>query len=320
MEESKMEMKPLGNSGIQVSAVGMGCMNFGMMCDQDTVNEIVAAAIDAGVNFFDVAYIYGGPHGKAETLLGKALGSRREDIVLATKFGAKLGGGGGAAEHGGSRDHIMDAVETSLKRLDTDYIDLYQHHFPDTGTPIEETLRALDELVKQGKVRAIGCSNYSGAQLSEAGRLAAAEDISAYVTAQNRYSLLFRGIEEDLVPVAESQQVGILPYFPLESGLLTGKYKRDQKAPADTRFGKWGGGGVFASEERYAIVEKLAEYGQSIDRSVLDIAIGWLAAQPYVASVIAGVTKPEQIRQNVAAASWRPTADDIAAIGAIASG
>jgi aryl-alcohol dehydrogenase-like predicted oxidoreductase len=320
MEESKMEMKPLGNSGIQVSAVGVGCMNFGMMCDQDTANEIVAAAIDSSVNFFDVAYIYGGPHGKAETLLGKALGSRREDIVLATKFGAKLGGGGGAAEHGGSRDHIMDAVETSLKRLDTDYIDLYQHHFPDTGTPIEETLRALDELVKQGKVRAIGCSNYSGTQLSEAGKLAAAENISAYVTAQNRYSLLFRGIEEDLVPVAESQQVGILPYFPLESGLLTGKYKPDQKAPADTRFGKWGGGGVFASEERYAIVEKLAEYGQRIDRSVLDIAIGWLAAQPHVASVIAGVTKPEQIRQNVAAASWRPTVDDIAAIGAIAPG
>jgi len=315
-----MEMKPLGHSGVRVSAVGMGCMNFGMMCDQATADEIVAAALDAGVNFFDVAYIYGGPHGKAETLLGNALGAHRKDIVLATKFGAKLGGGGGAAEHGGSREHIMDAVETSLQRLGTDYIDLYQHHFPDTGTPIDETLRALDDLVKQGKVRAIGCSNYTGAQLNEAGKVAAAENFSAYVTAQNRYSLLFRGIEEDLVPVAETQQIGILPYFPLESGLLTGKYKHDQKAPADTRFGKWGGGGVFASEERYAIVEKLAEYGRSIDRSVLDIAIGWLAAQPYVASVIAGVTKPEQIRQNVAAASWQPTPDDMAAIGRIASG
>jgi aryl-alcohol dehydrogenase-like predicted oxidoreductase len=313
-----MKMKPLGHSGIEVTAVGLGCMNFGMMCDQEATTAIVDAALDAGVNFFDVAAIYGGPHGKAETLLGTALGDRRKDIVLATKFGSKRGGGGGAAEGGGSRDHIMESVETSLSLLGTDYIDLYQQHFPDSGTPVEETLRALDDLVQQGKVRHIGCSNYSAAQLTEAGLVSDTNGLRSYVSAQNRYSLLFREIEAELVPVANQQNVGILPYFPLESGLLSGKYRREEKAPADTRFGKWGGGGVFASDERYAIVEALRAYGESIDRSVLDIAIGWLAAQPFVSSVIAGVTKPEQIRQNVAAASWELTADQIEKISEIA--
>jgi len=315
-----MQRKPLGNSGIEVSSVGLGCMNFGMMCDQDTTNEVVAAALDAGVNFFDVADIYGGPHGKAEALLGNALGARRGDIILATKFGAKQTGGGGAAAGGGSRDYIMQAVDDSLQRLGTDYIDLYQHHFPDPETPIEETLRALDELVRQGTVRTIGCSNYSGAMLAEAAGFSAGNDSAAFVSAQNRYSLLTRAIESDLVPVAEQHGVGILPYFPLESGLLTGKYRKDVKAPADTRFGKWGGGGIFASDDRYALVENLRAYGESIGHSVLDLAIGWLAAQVYVSSVIAGVTKPEQIRQNVAAASWQPSAADMAEIGRIATG
>jgi aryl-alcohol dehydrogenase-like predicted oxidoreductase len=313
-----MDMKALGNSGIEVSAVGLGCMNFGLMCDQAATDAIVAAAIDAGVNFFDVADIYGGPHGKAEELLGKALGARRQDIVLATKFGAKKTGGGGAAAGGGSREYVMQAVEASLRLLGTDCIDLYQHHFPDGETPVEETLRALDDLVQQGKVRAIGCSNYTGAMLTEAA--AAANDIgcATYVAAQNRYSLLTRDIERDLVPVAERHGVGILPYFPLESGLLTGKYRKGEKAAANTRFGKWGGGGVFASDERYDIVERLRDYGESLGRSVLDLAIGWLAAQPYVSSVIAGVTKPEQIVANVAAASWSPTTEQLAAIAAIA--
>jgi len=310
-----MKMKPLGNSGIEVSAVGLGCMNFGMMCDQAATDSIVSAAIDAGVNFFDAADIYGGKYGKAEILLGKALGNRRKDIVLATKFGAKHGGGGGATEGGGSAGYIMQAIESSLTQLGTDYIDLYQHHFPDTGTPIDETLRALEDLVQQGKVRAIGCSNYSGAQLAEAAGFALNNGSAAYVTAQNRYSLLYRDIETDLVPVAQRESIGILPYFPLESGLLTGKYKRGEKASADTRFGKWGGGGVFATDERYAIVEKIAAYGEEIGRSVLEIAIGWLAAQPYVSSVIAGVTKPEQIRQNVAAADWQPTPEQLETIG-----
>ena len=314
-----MKMKPMGNSGIEISSVGVGCMMFGGMCDQAATNEIVGTAMDLGVNFFDVAWIYGGEHGKSETLLGEALGSARKNVIVATKFGAKLGGGGGADAGGGSRDHIMRSVETSLTRLGTDYIDLYQQHFPDTGTPIDETLRALDDLVQQGKVRAIGCSNYSGAQLTQAGDVARTNNSAAYVTAQNRYSLLFRGIETDLVPVAEEQTVGILPYFPLESGLLTGKYKRGDKPAADTRFGKWGGGGAFASDQRYDTLEKLEALGQTIGHSVLDIAIGWLAAKPYVASVIAGVTKPEQIKQNVAAASWLPDADVMAEIEKIAS-
>ncbi len=314
-----MKMKPLGNSGIDVSSVGLGCMNFGMMCDQSTTDSIVSAAIEAGVNFFDAADIYGGQHGKAETLLGKALGDRRKDIILATKFGAKHGGGGGATEGGGSAGYIMQAIESSLTLLNTDYIDLYQHHFPDTGTPVDETLRALEDLVQQGKVRFIGCSNYSGAQLTEAAGFALGNDSTAYVTAQNRYSLLHRDIETDLVPVAQREGVGILPFFPLESGLLTGKYKRGEKAPSDTRFGKWGGGGIFATDDRFAIVEKIAAYGEEIGHSVLDIAIGWLAAQPFVSSVIAGVTKPEQIRQNVAAASWQPTPEQLEKIGRIAT-
>jgi aryl-alcohol dehydrogenase-like predicted oxidoreductase len=309
-----MEMKPLGASGLKVSSIGLGCMNFGLMCDQQATDAIVAAAFDAGINFFDVADIYGGPHGRAETLLGKALGPRRKEIILATKFGAKLGGRGGAAEGGGSRAYIMAAVERSLGLLGTDYVDLYQHHFPDTGTPLEETLRALEELIRQGKVRHIGCSNYTGEQLRRSAAIAEAAGSHRYVSAQNRYSLLTRSIEEDLVPVAQAQNVGIIPYFPLESGLLSGKYARGVKASPDTRFGKWGGGGVFVSEQRWTVVERLAGYGREIGRSVLDLAIGWLAAQPFVSTVIAGVTRPEQVGQNAAAAGWHPTAAELARI------
>ncbi len=314
-----MQMKTLGNSGIEVSSVGLGCMNFGMMSDQSVTDDVVAAALDAGVNFFDVADIYGGPHGKAEAMLAVALGDRRKDVIVATKFGAQRGGGGGAAEGGGSALFIMQAVESSLRLLNTDYIDLYQHHFPDTGTPIDETLRVLEDLVAQGKVRLIGCSNYTGAQLTAAADFSRGNASATFVTAQNRYSLLTRDIETDLVPVAQREGVGILPYFPLESGLLSGKYKRGEKAPADTRFGKWGGGGIFATDDRFAVVDRIAAYGDEIGHSVLDIAIGWLAAQPFVSSVIAGVTKPEQIRQNVAAAGWSPNAEQLEAIARIAA-
>jgi aryl-alcohol dehydrogenase-like predicted oxidoreductase len=313
-----MELKLLGHSGLKVSSVGLGCMNFGMMCDQAATDAIVDAAIAAGVNFFDTADIYGGPHGKSEALLGKALGARRKSVIVATKFGAKTGGRGGAAEKGGSRDYIMSAVEGSLQRLGTDYIDLYQHHFPDAGTPQEETLRALEDLLQQGKVRHIGCSNYSGAQLTEAGQLARAGGLHRYCTAQNWYSLLRRDIEKDLVPVAVATQVSVLPYFPLESGLLSGKYRKGVTPPADTRFGKWGGGGAFVSDQRWAVVEKLQAFGDSIGHTLLDLAIGWLAAQPHVASVIAGVTKPAQIAANVAAASWGPTPAQVETIGNIA--
>jgi aryl-alcohol dehydrogenase-like predicted oxidoreductase len=312
-----MMMKALGHSGLTVSAVGIGCMNFGAMCDQATTDAIVDAALESGINFFDVADIYG-PGGKSETMLGKALGARRSGVVLATKFGAKLGGRGGAAEGGGSRAYILQAVEQSLARLGTDHIDLYQHHFPDTGTPVEETLRALDDLVTQGKVRHVGCSNYSGEQLQAAAKAARAAGTHAFVSAQNRYSLLCRDIERDLVPIAQGHQVGVIPYFPLESGLLSGKYRQGEKPPPDTRFGKWGGGGGFVSEARWATVSRLQAYAEGIDRSLLDLAIGWLVAQPWVSSVIAGVTRPEQVRQNVAAASWPITPEQVAAIGELA--
>jgi aryl-alcohol dehydrogenase-like predicted oxidoreductase len=312
-----MDTKPLGHSGLRVASVGLGCMNFGAMCDQAATDAIVGTALDAGIDFFDVADIYGGPSGKAETLLGKALGPRRAGIVLATKFGAKLGGRGGAAERGGSRDYIVQALEQSLARLGTDYVDLYQHHFPDPGTPVEETLRALEDLVAAGKVRHIGCSNYSGEQLKAATIAAKAGHVKGYVSAQNRYSLLFRDIEKDLVPIAQAQQVGIIPYFPLESGLLSGKYRRGEKPPADTRFGKWGGGGVFVSDARWATVARLEAYAATIGRSLLDLAIGWLAAQPWVSSVIAGVTNPDQVRANVKAASWSPTPEQLAKIDEI---
>lgn len=314
-----MEMKNLGSSGIPVSVVGVGCMNFGLMCDQAATDAVVDAALDAGVNFFDVADIYGGPAAKAETMLGKALGMRRQQIILATKFGAKTVGGGGAAEGGGSRAYLLKAVEDSLQRLGTDYIDLYQHHFPDRGTPLAETLRALDELVRAGKVRHIGCSNYTGAMLADAARLAAREGLQPFVSAQNRYSLLTRDIEKELVPVCRANNVGVLPFFPLESGLLSGKYRKGEPLPPGSRFAKWRGGGIFASDAGYATVEKLNAYGQQVGRSVLDLAIGWLAAQPFVASVIAGVTRPEQIRQNVAAASWQPTPANLAEISRLAS-
>jgi len=319
-----MKLRNLGTSDLRISAVGVGCMNFGSMCDQAATDAIVATAFDLGVNFFDVADIYGGTMNRSEVMLGKALGARRSEAVIATKFGAKLGGGGGAAPGGGSADYILKAVEASLTALGTDYIDLYQHHFPDTGTPVEETLRALDALVHQGKVRHIGCSNYTGAQLTAAMDTSARLKLAPFVSAQNRYSLLTRDIEQELVPVCLANGVGILPYFPLESGLLSGKYQPGKPLPEGSRFAKWRGGGSFASEARYAIVGKLAAYGHSLDpgrgRTVLDLAIGWLAAQPGVTSVIAGVTRPEQLAQNVAAGSWEPGTEQLAAIGAIAAG
>ncbi len=314
-----MRLRNLGWSNLAISPIGVGCMNFGSMCDQAATDAIVSTAFDLGVNFFDVADIYGGAMNRSEAMLGKALGGRRHAAIVATKFGAKLGGGGGAAPGGGSADYITRAVEASLASLGTDYLDLYQHHFPDAGTPVEETLRALDNLVRQGKVRHIGCSNYTGAMLSAASEVANGLSLTPFVVAQNRYSLLTRDIETDLVPVCLTQGVGILPYFPLESGLLSGKYRKGKPLPEGSRFAKWRGGGSFASEARYEIVERLAVYGDARGRSVLDLAIGWLVAQPAVASVIAGVTRPEQLVQNVAAGSWEPAGEELAAISAIAA-
>lgn len=307
-----MKYKKLGKSDLEVSVVGLGCMMFGSMCDQQQTNDVVDVTIDEGINMFDVADIYGHPPGTAETMVGKALGNRRKDIVLATKFGAQSGGHGGSVEGGGTREYIMNAVERSLERLGTDYIDLYQYHFPEVATPIEETLQTLDVLVKQGKVRYIGCSNMDGAQLSEADSVASENNLSEFVSAQNWYSLLHRDIETDLLPVAEKISVGIIPYFPLESGLLTGKYRKGAEDPEGSRLAKWGG--AFKTDDKMDTVEAMREYGESIDRSVLELAMGRLTNRPAVATVIAGVTTPEQVRQNAAAGTWELTTDDIATL------
>lgn len=308
-----MKTKRLGNSDLDVSIVGVGCMMFGSMCDQDTTTAIINAAIEEGVNFFDTADIYG----KSEEFVGKALGNRRKDIILTTKFGAASGGRGGSVEGGGSREYIMAAIEKSLSALGTDYLDLYQYHFPDTTTPAEETLRALEDLVQQGKVRYIGCSNMNGAQLQEALDAAETASTSKYVSAQNWYSLLTRSIEADLLPVAEKANVSIIPYFPLESGLLTGKYRKGQDDPEGSRLAAWGG--AFKTDEKMDKVEALIAYAESIGQSMLDLAMGGLSNRPYVATVIAGVTTPEQVRRNVAAGNVELSPAQLTEIDAICS-
>ena len=312
-----MKTKQLGQSELEVSVVGLGCMMFGSMCDEATTASIVDAALDEGVNFFDTANIYGAPPGTSERFVGKALGGKRKDIVLTTKFGAQSGGHGGSVEGGGTRSYIMECVEESLTNLGTDYLDLYQYHFPDTDTPAEETLRALEDLMQQGKVRYIGCSNMTGAQLQEALTAAEKAGTSKYVSAQNWYSLLTRGIEEDLVPVARQAGISIIPYFPLESGLLTGKYRKGQDDPEGSRLAKWGG--AFKTDDKMDKVEALIGYAEEIGLSMLDLAMAGLTSRPFVASVIAGVTKPNQIRQNVAAGNVELTAEQIAEIDRICS-
>jgi aryl-alcohol dehydrogenase-like predicted oxidoreductase len=310
-----MKTKQLGNSDLEVSVVGVGCMMFGSMCDQDTTTAIINTALDEGVNFFDTADIYGSPPGTSEQYVGKALGSRRKDVILTTKFGAQSGGRGGSAEGGGTRDYIMSHIEQSLKDLSTDYLDLYQYHFPDVNTPAEETLRALEDLVQQGKVRYIGSSNMNGAQLKEALDAAESAGTSKYVSAQNWYSLLTRGIEDDLVPVCEANNVSIIPYFPLESGLLTGKYRKGQDDPEGSRLAAWGG--AFKTDDKMDKVEELISYAESIGRSMLDLAMAGLTNRPFVASVIAGTTKPEQMKSNCAAGNVELTDDQLAEIDRI---
>ncbi len=310
-----MKTKQLGDSDLQVSVVGLGCMMFGSMCDEAQSSAVIHAALDAGVNFFDTANIYGSPPGTSEQYVGKALGARRKDIILTTKFGAQSGGRGGSVAGGGTRDYIMTCVEQSLLNLGTDYLDLYQYHFPDSSTPAEETLRALEELVQQGKVRYIGCSNMNGTQLQEALDAADKAGTSRYVSAQNWYSLLTRSIETDLLPVASQANVSIIPYFPLESGLLTGKYRKGKEDPAGSRLAKWGG--AFKTDAKMDKVEQLISYAATIGRSMLDLAMAGLTNRPYIATVIAGVTKPEQIRENAAAGNVTLSQEQLAEIDRI---
>ncbi|WP_298110999.1 aldo/keto reductase [Bradyrhizobium sp.] len=307
-----MEIRNLGCSGLRVSAVGLGCNNFGQRTDLETSRKVIHRAIDLGITLFDTADIYA-DMGGSETVLGEVLGDRRKDIVLATKFSKPMSTDG--TKQGASRRYIMSAVEASLKRLKTDYIDLYQQHDYDALTPIEETLRALDDLIRQGKVRYIGNSNFPAWRVAEAEHVARAMNVSRFVSCQDEYSLVVRDIERDLLPCAQEYELGLLPFFPLASGLLTGKYKRGQAAPDDTRFSK-----VPRLRDRYAtprneeIVEKLQAFAQARGHSMLDLAFSWLAARPQVASVIAGATRVEQVEQNARAISWRLTSEDMSEI------
>jgi aryl-alcohol dehydrogenase-like predicted oxidoreductase len=304
-----MRMKSLGRSGLKVSVVGLGCNNFGMKIEQAETDRVVAKALDLGVTLFDTADAYGNKGG-SETMLGKALGTRRKDIVLATKFGLPMGEGD--YMKGGSRRYIVNAVEASLKRLGTDYIDLYQLHFPDPETPIEETLAALDDLVRSGKVRYIGSSNLAGWQFVEAAFIAKERRLAPFVSAQNHYNLLDRKIEHELVPAVKKYGGSILPYFPLASGMLTGKYKRGLDLPNDGRLTQWGERGkALLSDANFEMVEQVAAFAEKRGKTVLDAAIGWLASQPHVASVIAGATKPEQVEANVAAGAWEMSAEEL---------
>jgi aryl-alcohol dehydrogenase-like predicted oxidoreductase len=313
-----MQIRNLGGSGLRVSAVGLGCNNFGQRTDLETSRKVIHRAIDLGITLFDTADIYAGMGG-SETVLGEVLGDRRKDIVLATKFSKPMSQDG--TRQGASRRYIMSAVEASLRRLKTDYIDLYQQHDYDSLTPIDETLRALDDLIRQGKVRYIGNSNFPAWRVAEAEFTARAINASRFVSCQDEYSLVVRDIEKDLLPAAQEYRLGLLPFFPLASGLLTGKYKRGTAAPEDTRFGK-----APALRDRYVtprnedIVEKLQAFAQARGHTLLELAFSWLLARPQVTSVIAGATRVEQVEQNVKAAGWTLSAEDLAEIDGITKG
>ena len=310
-----MQKRKLGSSNIAVSVVGLGCNNFGGRTDLAGTRAVVHRALDLGVTLFDTADVYGN-RGKSEEYLGEILGARRKDIVLATKFGMPMSSS--AKSRDASRDYIMRAVEASLRRLRTDWIDLYQVHRPDPATPIEETMGALDDLVREGKVRAIGCSNYSPAELDAARVAAARGKLAGFVACQDEYSLLARGIEKDVLPAIERQGLSLLPYFPLASGLLTGKYRRNAPPPAGARLAySRDHAADFISARNWTLIEKLAAVSERSGSSMLELAFGWLLAKPVVASVIAGATKPEQIEQNVAAAKRAPSPAAIAEADAI---
>jgi len=307
---SDMEYRPLGDSGLMVSAVGVGCNAFSRRVDLGGVKEILTAARDVGVTLLDTADIYGDPQGGSEQLLGEALKGQREEFVLATKFGMDMHGANGA-DFGarGSRRYVRRAVEASLRRLQTDHIDLYQIHAPDPVTPIEETLSVLTDLVREGKIRYVGCSNFAGWQIADAAWTARTAGFDAFVSVQNRYSLLDRTIEAEVTPAAEEFGLGILPFFPLEYGLLTGKYRRGQEAPAGSR--ATSAPSPWLENADWDRIEAIEAYAADRDLSILDVAIAGLAAQPGVASVISGATRGEQVRANAAALRWQPSEKDL---------
>jgi aryl-alcohol dehydrogenase-like predicted oxidoreductase len=311
-----MLQRDFGTTGLRVSAVGLGCNNFGMRVDREATRKVVHAALDAGITLFDTADIYG-DRGDSERLLGEALGARRKDIVLITKFGLPMDGSG--RHQGGSRRYVRQAIEASLERLNTDWIDVYYFHRPDPDTPIEETLRALDDLVRQGKVRHIGCSNFSAAQVREAQDTARAKSLTAFVTAQDQYNLLSREIEAELVGAIESEKLALLPYFPLASGMLTGKYRRGKPLPKGTRLSNPRYSDRFLNDENLRIVEDLRQFCATRNRTLLELAFGWLLAKPFVASVIAGASTPAQLAQNAGAIGWQLSPDELVEVDRITS-
>jgi aryl-alcohol dehydrogenase-like predicted oxidoreductase len=312
---TELPSRRLGRSKIEVSVVGLGCNNFGGRLDLERTAAVLEAALDAGVTLFDTADIYGGGGG-SERLMGEVLEGRREEFVLATKFGMRMQGAEGSPDAPrGSREYIRWAIEGSLRRLRTDRIDLYQYHQPDGATPLAQTLAALDELVEEGVVGTIGCSNFSAAQLEEAERISRAEGLARFETLQNQYSLLQREIESEVSPACERLGVSILPFFPLASGLLSGKYRRGEAAPEGARLA---GRDRVGSDEQFHVIEALERFAADRGIDVLTVAIAGLAAQPGVGSVIAGATRPEQVSANVAAIGWTPSAADLAEIDRLA--
>ena len=304
-----MEYRYLGHSGLQVSVVGLGCNNFGGRLDAEQTAIVVNKALDLGINFFDTADVYGN-RGGSEEFLGRALQGKRRQAVIASKFGMPMGEG--PYTSGGARRYIYDAVHDSLRRLGTDYIDLYQIHRPDPAVPVEETLRALDDLVRSGEVRYIGHSNYTAAQAVEAAWVAKTEHLTPFISAQNHYNLLTRDVEAELAGVCVKHGLGILPFFPLASGLLTGKHQPGQPA-AGSRLAE-PTGRRWLTEGNFATVEKLQAVADGAGRSLLELAMSWLAGQPAVSSVIAGATKPEQLEANVAAVGWKLSPEELAAV------
>ena len=317
-----MDYRRLGNSGLQVSLAGLGTNNFGMRLDYEQSAAVVEAALDAGINFFDTADIYGG--GRSEEYLGRALGSRREDVLIATKFAMPVGDG--PFTRGGSRHYIERAVAASLARLGTDYIDVYQMHQPDPDTPIEETLEALSDLVHRGVVRYIGHSNFSGWQIANADWVSRSRGLARFVSAQNEWSLLQRKVEAEVMPACREFGLGQLPFFPLASGFLTGKYRRGEPLPEGTRLAAWQQAmpariDALTADSNFDLLEALERYAAERGRTILDLALSWLASDPAVSSVIAGATKPEQIEANVASTlAWQLSAEEFAEVDAILSG
>jgi aryl-alcohol dehydrogenase-like predicted oxidoreductase len=311
-----MRDRQFGTTGLRVSPLGLGCNNFGSRLDPAAARSIVHAALDGGITVFDTADIYG-LRGGSESILGEALGARRKNVVLVTKFGLPMDDEGQLK--GGSARYIATAIEASLKRLKTDWIDLYYLHRPDTTTPIEETLQALDTLIAQGKVRYIGCSNMSASQIVEAQRISQAKGLHRFIACQDQYNLLSRQIEAEIIPAIESHHLALIPYFPLASGMLTGKYAFGAPIPAGSRMSYQRYSDRFLNDENFRVVESLRAFCANRGRSLLELAFGWLLSKPFVGCVIAGASSPEQIYQNAAAIDWRLDAAEMVEVDRLTS-